>query len=66
MTYFRLTPYLYLAVALFCIYDGFSRINEPEGNYWLSFIIAGVAIFMFLFRMAFARRMEKRNREQKK
>ena len=65
MGYLKYTPYLYLAVAIFCFYDGFTRMNEPDSNYMLSFLIAAAAVAMFAFRLSFAKRMEKRNRDRK-
>ena len=65
MSYLRLTPYLYLIVAIFCLYDGIANWEIPDSNYEMSLIIAGVAIFMFAFRLSFAKRIEKRNRERK-
>lgn len=62
MSYLKFTPYLYLIAAVFFIYDAVSKMNDPEENYWLSFLIAGLAVFMFFFRRHFAKKIEARNK----
>jgi len=47
---------------LYFIYDGISKWNQPEKP-WLSFIIAGLAIFMFFFRRRFAQKFEDQNKK---
>lgn len=63
MTYLKYTPYLYLVFGAYFIYDGITKFNAPDGTPWLSFIIAGLAIFMFFFRMKFAKKFEDRNKK---
>ncbi|TDP03807.1 hypothetical protein [Flavobacterium sp. 245] len=46
----KYTQYLYLVIAIAFIYDGVTKLNLPNENPWLSFIIAGVSVFMFFFR----------------
>lgn len=55
----RIIPFLYLFVALLFIYDGITKIiaGESLSNYWLSFFIAVIAIFMFFFRRKYSQRM---------
>jgi hypothetical protein len=62
MNYLKFTQYVYLAFGLYFIYDGISKWNQPEKP-WLSFIIAGLAIFMFFFRRRFARKFEDQNKK---
>lgn len=63
MSYLKFTPYLYLIVAIFFIYDGVTKLSDPEGGYQLSFLISAVCVFMFFFRLGFAKRFEDRNRK---
>lgn len=61
MNYLKYTQYVYLAFSGFFIYDGFSKFNAGESP-WISFMIAGVALFMFFFRRKFARKIENREK----
>ncbi len=61
MGYLKYTPYIYLIFALYFIYEGMIKWNDVNENPWLSFMIAGLAIFMFFFRRKFAKKMEDRN-----
>ena len=63
MNYLKYTQYVYLIFGAYFIYDGFTKVNEPAlGNPWLSFMIAGLAVFMFFFRRKFAKKFEDRNK----
>lgn len=64
MSYLKYTPFLYLIAAVIFIIDGITKINEPEGGYWLSFGIAAVAVFMFFFRRNFAKKIEERSKNR--
>jgi len=64
MNYLKYTQYVYLIFGAFFIYDGIKKMNNPNETPWLSFIIAGLAIFMFFFRRKFAKKFE--NRDEKK
>jgi len=55
-SYLKVIPYIYLLAGLFFIYSGIVRYNEGEEGFWLWFVIAGLSIFMFFFRMRFARK----------
>ncbi|MEC4115617.1 MULTISPECIES: hypothetical protein [Myroides] len=57
----RIIPFFYLVIAALFIYDAIDKISKGENNFWLNFIIAGVAIFMFFFRRKFAKRMDNYN-----
>lgn len=61
MSYLKYTPYIYLVFGGYFIYHGFTQFNVPGETPWLSFIIAGLAIFMFFFRRRFAKKFEERN-----
>jgi hypothetical protein len=43
-------------------FDGFTKFNDPNENPWFSFVFAGLAVFMFFFRMKFAKKFEDRNK----
>ncbi|WP_264536023.1 hypothetical protein [Flavobacterium sp. N1736] len=64
MNYLKYTQYVYILFAVFFIYDGITKLNEGNDNSTLSFIIAGLAIFMFFFRRKFARKFDDRNKKQ--
>ena len=64
MNYLKFTQYIYLVFGAYFIYDGVTKLNNPAyGTPWLSFIIAGVAVFMFFFRRKFAKKFEDRNKK---
>ena len=58
MNYLKYTQYIYLVFSVFFIYDGISKMNNGEETYWLSFLISGLAVFMFFFRRKFAKKFE--------
>lgn len=62
MNFLKYTSYLYLAFGIYFIYDGYTKIGTAETPI-LSFIIAGLAIFMFFFRRKFAKKFEDRNKD---
>lgn len=63
MNYLKYTQYVYLVFGAYFIYDGVTKLNDPEGGFWLSFMIAGLAIFMFFFRRKFAKKFDDRNKK---
>jgi uncharacterized membrane protein len=63
MDFLKYTSYLYLAFGIYFLYDGFTKWNSVTETPWLSFIIAGLAIFMFFFRRKFAKKFEDRNKQ---
>ncbi|MFV5691096.1 hypothetical protein ACM55K_03630 [Flavobacterium sp. LT1R49] len=63
MSYLKYTPYIYLIFGAYFIYDGVTKLNAADSTPWLSFIIAGLAIFMFFFRLKFAKKFEDRNKK---
>lgn len=62
MRYLKIVSYLYLVVAVAFAYDGVMKMQEGR-DYLISFLFAGVAVFMFFFRMRFANRQQNRNKE---
>ena len=64
MCYLKYTQYVYIAFAVYFIYDGFTKINEGNDTATLSFLIAGMAIFMFFFRRKFVKKFDERNKKQ--
>lgn len=63
MNYLKYTQYAYLLFGIYFIYDGIMKYPSNE-NYIISFLIAGLAIFMFFFRRKFAKKFEERNKNQ--
>lgn len=61
----KLIAYFYLAFCLLFIYLGVDQILKGE-NFWLSFVIAAVALFMFFFRMKYAKKMEEHQNNKHK
>jgi hypothetical protein len=59
--YLKYTPYLYLLIAIACLYKGFINLNNPDGHSVMSFVFAGVAIFMFFFRKIYAKKFMDRS-----
>ncbi|OXG09479.1 hypothetical protein BC749_101948 [Flavobacterium araucananum] len=62
----KYTQYLYLLIAAAFIYDGVMKLisaNENE-NPWLSFIVAGVSVFMFFFRRKYAKKFDDHYKKQ--
>jgi positive regulator of sigma E activity len=64
MGYLKYTQYAYLVIAVLFIYDAIMRINAGENTPWLSFVIAGVGVFMFFFRRKFSRKFDNHNKKQ--
>ena len=64
MGYLKYTQYAYLVIAALFIYDGITKINSGEGTPWLSFLIAGMGVFMFFFRRKFAKKFDDQNKNQ--
>ncbi|TDO78202.1 hypothetical protein EV143_103453 [Flavobacterium chryseum] len=60
----KYTQYVYLLIAVAFIYDGITKLNDPTTNPWLSFLIAGVSIFMFFFRRKYAKRFDDHYKKQ--
>ena len=63
MNYLKYTQYVYLIFGTIFIYDGFVKLNDPAGKPWLSFMVAGLAVFMFFFRRKFVKKAEDRNKK---
>jgi len=63
MKYYRHFYWAYLLLAVLFIYDGYDKLAGAEGNPYLSFALAGLAIFMFFFRRKFIKKMESRMRK---
>jgi hypothetical protein len=64
MNYLKFTQYAYLIIAALFIFDGISKINAGNDTPWLSFLIAGMGVFMFFFRRKFAKKFDRDNKKQ--
>lgn len=64
MKYLKYTSYLFLVLAIVLLVDGVMRLNHPDGDALLSFMFAGVCVFMFFFRRNMAKRFENRSKGQ--
>ncbi|MFB9078469.1 hypothetical protein ACFFLS_15785 [Flavobacterium procerum] len=64
MGYLKYTQYVYIVFGLYFAYDGFTKLNKQDDTAALSFIIAGMAIFMFFFRRRFVKKFEDRNKKK--
>ena len=49
MTYFKYVPYFFLIFAALFLYDAIVRVRDGE-NAIISFLFAGIGVFMFFFR----------------
>ncbi|MFA9189739.1 hypothetical protein AAGV28_00020 [Flavobacterium sp. FZUC8N2.13] len=61
MTLLKYTPYVYLILAAFFIYDAVEKWNVEGATPILSLLMAGLGIFMFFFRKRFAKKMQDRS-----
>jgi len=62
MKYLTVVSYIYLAVAVFFVVDGILAMQKGE-NYIISFLFAALAVFMFFFRMRFAKKYQNGNKD---
>jgi hypothetical protein len=60
--YIKYAQYFYLIVAILFIADAFSKFQNNE-VYWISLLLAGIGIFMFIFKRNFAKKFESRNKK---
>ncbi len=58
MKFYKYIYFFYLIVAALFIYDGSMNLVSGASSPWPSFLLAGVAIFMFLFRRRYVKKME--------
>ena len=61
MKYLQFTQYICLVFAAVFRYDGITKLNDNEKP-WLSFMIAGVSVFMFFFRRKFSKKFQDRQK----
>lgn len=59
MKYYKYFYWVYLPLAALFIYDGYDKYTEGNSP-WISFALAGLAIFIFFFRRKHIRKMEER------
>lgn len=64
MNYLKYTQYIYLLAAIFFLYDGISRYNDPDQSPWFSLILGIVSLFMFFFRRKFAKKFDKYDQDK--
>lgn len=64
MGYLKFVSYAYLVAAAFFIYNAIISIQEGE-NGVISFIFAGIAIFMFFFRRSYQDKFSRRDQGKK-
>ena len=64
MNYLKYTQYVYLLIAVAFIYDGITKLNDSNETPWLSFLIAGVSVFMFFFRRKFSKKFDDHYKKQ--
>lgn len=63
MGYLKIVSYLYLAAAAFFIYTGIEAHQNGENGY-IMFAFAAIAVFMFFFRMRYAKKFDNRNKDK--
>ena len=62
--YIKYFQYFYLLIAILFIYDAVSKFLNSE-SYWVSILLAAIAIFMFYFKRKFAKKYEEQTKNQK-
>ncbi|BDB54515.1 hypothetical protein GENT5_08200 [Flavobacterium ammoniigenes] len=60
MMYLKYTPYLYLILGIYLIINSVMNWNNPAENSQLTLLFAAIAIFLFGFRLRYAKRFEAR------
>ncbi len=55
--------YAYLFFAILFIYEAIVNWNSDRNRAYVLLVIAALAVFMFFFRMRFAKKMEERNKK---
>ncbi|GAA4289889.1 hypothetical protein [Aestuariibaculum suncheonense] len=60
MTYSKIFQYAYLVFAVLFLYDGLTKLGKGTGAY-VSFALAGLAVFIFFFRRKFANKYNNKN-----
>ncbi len=58
--YIKYFQYFYLLIAILFLYDAFSKFSAGQ-EYWVGLLLAGFAIFMFIFKRRFAKKYENQN-----
>ena len=58
MKYLKFTQYLYILIAIFLFYKGFSELDTNNDGKWLYFILGAMCIVMFFVRRKIMGRME--------
>ena len=61
MKYSKIFQYAYLVFAVLFIYDGVTKWGDGTNNAYVSFALAGLAVFMYLFRDKFRRKYDGNN-----
>ncbi|MGJ5642516.1 hypothetical protein [Formosa sp. S-31] len=64
MKMFKIFQYAYVVFAVLFIYDGVTKWPVNRNGAYISFALAGLAVFMFFFRKRFSKKFE--NRDPKK
>lgn len=62
MKILQVFQYVYLFFAVIFIYDAISNIGVDNNRMIISFVFAGLGIFMFFFRKRFRKKFEDRNK----
>lgn len=64
MGYLKIVAYLYLVAAAFLVYEGISSLNTGDSsNGIVMFLLALVALFMFFFRLRYAKKWADRKKD---
>ncbi|MBD0825319.1 hypothetical protein [Aestuariibaculum marinum] len=63
MKYSKIFQFAYLVFAVLFLYDGITKLGKGNGAY-VSFALAGLAIFIFFFRRKFANKYGNKNNKK--
>ncbi|HLW41956.1 MAG TPA: hypothetical protein VKY82_06265 [Flavobacterium sp.] len=62
MKVYKIIAYVYLLFGVFFLYDAYNAYSNNE-VYWLKLVLAGMAIFMFVFRLRSLKRFPQNKKE---
>lgn len=61
MKVYKIIAYIYLAFALFFLYDAYVAFSNNE-DYLIRLVLAAVALFMFIFRLRSLKKLSQNNK----
>lgn len=62
MGYLKVVAYIYLVAAIYLLGDAIWRVTNGD-NAVISFVLSGLAFFMFFFRLRFSKKFQDKNKQ---